>query len=217
MMKITRIFIIALMAASLFSACAAVREKKPPEVIKKTIPVEEQKRLARKKFEEILDVSDSSKDKSVTYPKMEKLYLELAEKYPDAPLAQESYFKLIELYVRKHIPPQYDKAEEVYYRFTKAYPRSPVKDLVDRTLGIMYYKDKKWESLLKMTTPIFLNFVEKGERSQPFMLFSYAESNFQLRNFDEAERGFKILLEEFPDFSEKRLSKARITYIKSKR
>jgi TolA-binding protein len=217
MMKRARIFLIALVAISLFSACAAVHEKKPSEVIKKTVPIEEQERLAEIKFEEILLVSQSSKDKNVIYPKMEKLYLELAENYPDAPLAQESYFKLIELYVRRHIPPQYDKAEEVYNRFTRDYPRSPVKNLVERTLGIMYYKDKKWESLLKLTTPLFMNFVEKGERPQPFMLFSYSESNFQLRNFDEAERGFKILLEEFPDFSEKRLSKARITYIKSKR
>jgi tetratricopeptide (TPR) repeat protein len=215
-MKRTR-FLIVLMAVSLFSACAAVPEKRPPEEIRKPMPVEEQKRLAMEKFNEILLVSDSSKDKSVTYPKMEKLYFELIANYPDAPLAQESYFKLIELYVRRYIPPKYEKAEEAYERFVKAYPRSPMKNIVDRTLALMYHADKKWDSILKLTTPIFTNFVEKGERPPPYMIFLYAESNFQLRNFDKAEKGFKILLEEFPDFSEKRLSEARITYINSKK
>ena len=217
MMKKTRFLLIVLMAVSLFSACAAVQEKRPPELIKKKVPVDEQKRLADKKFNELLLVSQSSKDKKVTLPKMEKLYLELVNDYPDAPIAQESYFKLFELYVKKHIPPQYDKAEDLYSKFAKLYPRSAFKNMVDRTLGIMYYKDREWERLLKLSTPVFMGFVEKGERPPPFMIFSYAESNFQLRDFDEAERGFKILLEEFPDYSENRLSKARITYIKNKR
>jgi TolA-binding protein len=217
MMKRARILLIALMVAALFSACAAVPEKRPPEVIKETLPVDEQKRLADEKFNEILLVSQSSKDKSVTLPKMEKLYLELVSAYPDAPIAQESYFKLIELYVRKHIPPQYDKAEKLYGEFSKLYPESPFKNLVDRTLGIMYYKDKEWDRLLKLSAPVFMEFVEKGKRPPPFMIFSYAESSFQLRDFDEAERGFKVLLEEFPDYSENRLAKARITYIKNNR
>lgn len=216
-MKRTRILLIALIVASLFSACAAVPEKRPPEVIRKTVPVEEQKRLADEKFNEILLVSQSSKDKNVTLPKMEKLYLELVNDYPDAPIAQESYFKLFELYVRKHVPPQYDKAEKLYSEFSRRYPRSAFKSLVDRTLGIMYHKDKEWERLLKLSKPVFMGFVEKGERPPPFMIFSYAESSFQLRDFDEAERGFKVLLEEFPDFSENGLAKARITYIKNQR
>ncbi len=210
-------FMVFLIAMVVFSACATAPKEKAREPIKKAIPVEEQRTLAMKKFNDILLLSRSTRDKKVLLPKMEQQYLELVNDYPDAPIAQESYFKLIEIYVNKQVPPQYDKAEKLYIQYASLYPESPFKNLVDRTLGVRYYKDKEWGRLLRMTTPVFDSYVKKGKRPPPFMIFSYAESNFQLRRFDEAEKGFNILLEKFPDFSDNKLAKARITYIQRKK
>jgi tetratricopeptide (TPR) repeat protein len=209
-------FFISVVILFFFSSCAA-----PPKEIstqlRPDLSVEEQKERAMEKFNDILVASQSSKDRNVVLPRMEKLYTELIDEYPDAPIAQESYWKLIEMYVTKHYPAKYDKAEEIYYRFIKDYPASPFKPLVDRTLSVRYYKDKQWERLLKLSRPLFRSYVEDVKNTIPFLIFSYAESNFWLRNYDEAEKGFKVVVDNFPNFTELRLSKARLTYIQRKK
>jgi hypothetical protein len=218
MMKRVNILFGILIFVFLLYACATPPEQKPSGMINPSIPVEEQKTLAMAKFNDILTLRESTHDRDSIRPELENLYLDLVTEYPDAPLAQESYWKLIEIYLKEYSPPEYDRAEELYGRFVQLYPEAGMmKIMIDRTLGIMYYKNREWERLLKLSTPLFRAYVEEGKRTPPFMLFSYAESNFQLRNFDDAEQGFKVVLKDFPDYSENRLSQARVTYIQRQR
>jgi tetratricopeptide (TPR) repeat protein len=217
-MKRVNILFSILIIVSLLSACATAPEQKPSDMIKPSIPLEEQKTLAMAKFNDILTLRESTHNRDAIRPELENLYLDLVTEYPDAPLAQESYWKLIEMYLKEYSPPEYDRAEELYGRFVQLYPEpGMMKIMIDRSLGIMYYKNREWERLLKLTAPLFRAYVDEDKRTAPFLLFSYAESNFQLRNFDDAEQGFKVVLKDFPDFSENRLSKARVTYIQRKR
>ncbi len=215
MMKIYFFYISAFMVFVLFSCAAPPKEKS--RQLRPALSVEEQKARAMQKFNDVLTVSQSSKDKSVVHPKMEKLYKELISDYPDAPIAQESYWKLMEMYVEKQFPAKYDKAEETYYRFVGDYPQSLLKPMVDRMLSLRYFKDKQWDRLLKLSTPVYRSYVDEGKRTSPFLIFSYAESSFWLGNYVEAEKGFIVVVINFPEFSMMKQSKARLVYLQRKR
>jgi tetratricopeptide (TPR) repeat protein len=201
------------------SACATAPKKEEayPGQINKTMSVEEQRKKGLEKFDEILTVRQSLRYRQDALPGMEKLYLELIDQYPDAPIAQESYWKLVESYVKDYSPPRYDEAEELYTRLVRDYPQSFFKKMVERTLGVRLRISKEWERLLRISTPAYREYIEKGTKPLPLMIFSYAESNFWLGNYEESEKAFKVLIEEFPRRSESRLPEARIKYIRSKK
>jgi tetratricopeptide (TPR) repeat protein len=203
----------------LISACTTVPKKEEayPGQINKTMSVEEQRKRGLEKFNEILTVRQSLRYRKDALPEMENLYLELIDKYPDAPIAQESYWKLVESYVKDYSPPRYDEAEELYTRLVRDYPQSFFRKMVERTLGVRLRINKEWERLLRISTPAYREYIEKGTKPLPLMIFSYAESNFWLGNYEESEKAFKVLIEEFPRQSESRLPEARIKYIRSKK
>lgn len=214
--------IISIFLVFIFSACATVpKEEKAaqePVTEKKNMRATlEREKKAFDKFNEILVVKRSSRDRKAVLPQMEKLYMQLIDEFPDVPVAQESYWKLIEIYVKDYSPPLYDKAEKLYSRFTKNYPESGLKWLVYKTLALSYYLHKEWNRLLKFSTPGFNEYIEKGESPMPFIIFMYAESNFQLGNFKEAETGFQIVIEKFPQLNEERRAKERIRHIRRSR
>lgn len=45
----------------------------------------------------------------------------------------------------------------------------------------------------------------------------YAEANFHLNNFDEAEKGFRIVMDKFPQLNENRRAKDRIQFIEKRK
>ena len=214
-----RYLIISIFLVFLFSSCATTpKEKKaylkPDIETTKIISPEEREKKAFLKFNEILIARRSAKDRKSALPRMEKLYIELINEYPDVPVAQESYWKLIEIYVKDYSPPLYDKAEALYGKFLKKYSHSGLRELVDKTLGISFYRNKEWERLLRLSTPEFMEYNRGGKAPFPFLIFMYAEANFRMGNFDEAEKGFKIVLEKFPQLKEEKKAKARIAEIK---
>lgn len=217
-MKIHYFFIGAFMVY-VFSSCATAPEEekadlKPDIETTKIISPEEREKKAFLKLNEILIAKRSAKDRKSALPRMEELYFELINEFPDVPVAQESYWKLIDIYVKDYSPPLYDKAEALYEKFLKEYPRSGLRELVDKTLGISFYRNKEWERLLRFSTPEFMEY-GRGEKAPfPFLIFMYAEASFQLGNFDEAEKGFMIVLEKFPQLNEEKKAKARIAEIK---
>lgn len=216
-MNITRNFI-NIVLIFLLSACAAplVEDK---DIMKPEVGVLQKEREAEafEKFNEILVIKRSSRDRKAVLPKMEELYIQLIDEFPDVPIAQESYWKLMEIYVKDYSPPLYDKAEKLYSRFTKNYPESGLKWLVYKTLALSYYLHKEWGRLLKFSTPGFNEYMARGEFPMPFIIFMYAESNFQLGNFKEAETGFQIVIEKFPQLNEEKRAKERIRHIRRSR
>jgi tetratricopeptide (TPR) repeat protein len=200
------------------SACATAPGEKGKETRPEiALSPEEREAGAFEKFNEILVVSRSTKNREAVLPEMVELYTGLIDEYPDVPVAQESYWKLIEIYVKDFSPPDYKKAEALHNRFVRNYPQSGLKGLVEKTLAVSYYRNKEWDRLLKLSAPGFKGFIEKGGPPFPFLIFMYAEANFQLGNYKEAEKGFQIVIEEFPQLNENKRAKARIEYIKKNR
>jgi TolA-binding protein len=203
----------------LLSACAtaSVQKAKPTVEPEKVLTPAEQEAKALEAFNNILTISRSSDERQAVLSKMEESYAQLIKDYPNAPLAQESYMRLIMIYVNDYSPPKYVKAEALYNEFLENYPGSVLKLRIDRALGISYYKNAEWDRLLKLSTPAFKKYTEEGKDPQPFLVLMYAEASFRLGNFEEAEKGYKIVIEHFPELNENKKAKARLEEIRKRK
>jgi hypothetical protein len=196
-----------MLAVIILTGCVTIPETVIPEPASETVfPLEIEKNQTRTEhevkslelFNEILNITWSSNDRQSFLPRIEALYTQIIIKYPDTPLAQESYWRLIAVYINDYSPPNFDKAKARYNEFRVKYPLSPVRVFVDDTIGNGYYKHEKWNSLLELSRPIYNEYIESGKRTQPFLMFMYSEANYHLGNIDEAEKGYKIVSELYP-------------------
>lgn len=180
------------------------------------IPQEEQEAGSIDAFRELLEISSSSSDRGDVLVAMQDKYLEIIKNYPDAPLAQESYYRLITILLTDYYPPEFDRAESHYNDFIKKYPGSKFKYLIDTTLGTGYLKSRQWEKLSVLTKYALDDYTRSGKADSPTLLFMYAESNYNLNNINEAEAGYNAVIRLFPDFGDGIVSKARIEEIRSR-
>jgi TolA-binding protein len=203
-------------------ACAAATldEKKTPvepsEKAKKKeqyTPTESEKK-SLEVFNEILKISRSSVDRKSLLPKLEQQYLRIIKEYPDAPLAQESHWRLITLYIEDYSPPRFKPAESLYKDLVRKYPRSTFKGLSEDILGKGYYRALKWDKMLELSAPAFNKYVEEGKRPRPSLIYYYAEAHYELGNAEEAEKGYRILLDLYPKLIEGINAKKRLEEIK---
>jgi TolA-binding protein len=188
-------------------------EAKPSEETKEKLSPADSEAKAYELFNEILTLTETSDTKTVL-PQIETLYFKIIREYPETALAQESYWRLISIYVDRSIPPGYEKAETLYFEFLKKYPESVIKNMIEDTLSKSYYKNGKWDKLLKLSLPAVNEFKEKGKLSNPNLMFMYAEAKFNLGDLIEAERAYKIVIELFPTSSKAAASKRRLEEIK---
>ncbi len=170
----------------------------------------EQDTKALEAFENILSLSQATEDRKTVLPQMEKIYAEIINKYPDASLAQESYWRLIAIYADDYSPADYTRAENLYYEFIGKYPNSPLKSIAEETLGTSYYKDEKWDKLLSICKPAVQEYFNNKTRPRPALIFMFSEANFNLGNYSEALKGYKIVIDLFPRLNESIKSKARL-------
>jgi outer membrane protein assembly factor BamD (BamD/ComL family) len=204
------IFLITALLASCTSAPSKNAETK------KTLAPKEDELKSLDRFTEILNLVELSPDRKAVLPEVEKAYIGIINEYPDTPLAQESYWRLIMIYINDHIPPDYEKAEYRYNEFLNKYPRSPLKNFVEEALGNRYYRDAMWKKLLWVSTPAFNKYVDQGISTTPSLMFMYAEANYNLGNFTEAEKGYKGVIVLFPKLNESKKSRARLDEIGGK-
>jgi tetratricopeptide (TPR) repeat protein len=179
-----------------------------------TPTAEETKSL--KLFTSVLELIESTDDRKSVLPKIEELYENIIREYPEAPLAQESYWKLITMYVEDYSPPAYDKAEIKYEEFVKNYPQSYIKGFIDDTLSNSYYKTADWNRLLKLSSLVYQEYLEKGKQPRASMMFMYSEANYNLGNIDEAAKGYNIVSKLFPKLIAGIKSKQMLEKINSK-
>lgn len=66
---------------------------------------DEQQKQALEVFNRILSISQSA-DNNAVRDRIADLYGQIIHDYPDAPLTQESYWRLIELYLKDYVPPR---------------------------------------------------------------------------------------------------------------
>ncbi len=179
------------------------------------MPPAEQDKRALELFQKIYETLDKGKRAQVL-PEVERLYQELIDSYPDAALAQESYWRIIVICLNDHTPPAFDRAEAYYNRFIARYPASQVKGEIDKALSDSYYRNKQWDRLIKLFTPSIRLYIEKGKLSKPQDMFMYAEAKLNLGDLVEAEKGYRIVVALFPKTREGALSAARLEEIRKR-
>ncbi|MBI5407981.1 MAG: hypothetical protein HZA14_01285 [Nitrospirae bacterium] len=196
-------------------ACAAPQKKEKaeeisPPVEKKEVKHTEQETKSLEVFSEILELIESSENRESVLPQVEQLYGKIIKEYPEAPLAQESYWKLITLYVEDYTPPAYEKAESLYHEFTGRYPNSFVEGFIEDTLAHSYYRHADWDKLVKLCTPAYKEYIDRGIKPRASLIFMYSEANYNLGNYTEAEKGYEATVELFPKSNEGLRSKAML-------
>jgi tetratricopeptide (TPR) repeat protein len=187
---------IILLLLLLIQACASTKEKRHETPLDL--------------FNRILEISTSSEDRQAVLPEIEALYKRIITEYPDAPLTQESYWRLIKIYLEEYSPPALKKAEELYKEFSMRYPDSIFRNMVIETMSRGYYNAGRWKELLEISLPIFDRYVKDGIRPGPLILLMYSEANFRLGHAEEAKKGYEIAIKLYPALKNNREVKERL-------
>lgn len=95
---------------------------------------EEQQTMAEKLFTEILDLTLTTNDRREIFNDMERLYLEIINKYPEAHLVHEAHVRLIKLYLVVEVPGNLARAEKLYQDYCRKYPDSTFRDRIRETI-----------------------------------------------------------------------------------
>ena len=207
----------------LLSACTTTGVKQPDkmgtevpaEVARPQVYTKEQ-RETLDIFTQILEIYESAENRQAAAQEAEVLYARIITEYPDTPLAQEGYWKLITISVRDYSPPAFDKAEAYYNEFMEKYPGSVLKNAVDQTLMKGYSKHAEWERLMDFCAPAFMAFKEESVVPLPMVVFMYGEANYRLGNIAEAEEAFKTAVELYPGLGYGKMAKKRLEEIARK-
>jgi tetratricopeptide (TPR) repeat protein len=182
----------------------------------KTLSRDEQNKEALKAFEKVLSLTESAERANVL-PQIEAAYYDIIRRFPEAYLSQESYWRIMLIYLADYNPPAFAKAETLREEFLKKYPDSKLMDLIDSTLADGYYKHAQWDRLLKFYAPSIKQSIETGKFVKVADIFMYSEAKFRLNDLVEAEKGYKIVITTFPDSKESAVAKNRLEEIRAKR
>ena len=177
------------------------------------LSLEEQIRLSSKEFIKIYELSPG-KDRSANLEQIINQYYLIINQYPDAPLAEESYWHLIKIMVNDFQPAKKSEALELYNKFITNYPDSILRNVAADTLMRFYYHNKLWHDLLEMTAPYINEMKLIASLETPVPVFLYAEAQFHLDDIQEASKGYEAILNYFPDTLMARIAKVRIIDIK---
>lgn len=158
----------------------------------------EEEKKSLELFMEILDIVQSSDDRQKILPDVIGRYEKIISEYPDAPLAQESYWKLITIYLDDYSPPDYDEAERLHRQFIVNYPDSFFKGIIEDTLAKSYYKNEEWNRLLSLTAPVYEEYQVSKKQPRGAFLFLYGEAQFNLGNREDAEKAYRAVVDVYP-------------------
>lgn len=203
-----KLFIFLMISAALFS-CKAAPVKQAP-----ALTVTEQENMAMDRFRELLESTRELK-RQEAMPLIMNGYSEVMEKYPDSLLAEESYYRLMSIYLLENFPPKEKEAEEVYREYFSRYKNPRLAMALNGDLARHYYKHGKWEKLAKFTTPFMREYVRSGRYGDTVFLFLYTEAKFHLKDYEEARRGYQIIKSKFKGKRDAKLAQQRLEYINS--
>lgn len=213
-MKRTTIAIAALMLIFCsFNLAAGVQDKEAAGVPAKRlsqVPVEEQQKKATELFNTIYAISQRG-ERSAKLDEMIGLYQQIINDCPDVPLAQESSWRLIEMYFRDFNPPKKDEALSLFAQFKSRYPGSPLGNAVEGAITRALYLNGAWTDLLALTAPVAQQ--DPAKLESPLPVYYYAEAKYQLKDLKEAGKGYEIIVRQFPKSQLAGPAKARLDEI----
>lgn len=206
------LLLVSLLSAGLSPAALSPEEKKAAD----ELSTEEQNKKALESFQSILELSESG-DRQAVLPKLEAAYYHLISSYPKAQLTQEVYWRLVQIYMNEYRPPAFEKAEGLRSEFYKKYPDSKLGDLIDRALADGYFKNSKWEKIVALFVPSIKQSITSGKFTKIYDIFMFTEAKFKLNDLVEAEKGYKIIVANFPESRESKMAKKRLEEIEQKK
>ncbi len=198
-----------IIAVTLFFGCAPVqRPSKVPGPARLT--PEQQKAEALNLFKKVLEVAETKGDSPDGLQERVQLLKEMARRYPDAPLSQEAYWHIINIYLNKYYPPRIEEAERTYQEFLRLYPVSPMKNAIESTLNLFYFQHKMWDKLVQLHRERIKHFIATGTIDSPFYFYMYSLAKMNLGQLDEAEKGFKWIILKYPNTQAAKDSKRQL-------
>jgi TolA-binding protein len=180
-------------------ACAAIENQKVPPPAERKPTVQEQKEASLNLFKKVLKVAEEKGDTPEGLEERIALLKEMAQKYPEAPLSQEAYWHIINIYLNKFYPPKVKEAEQAYRQFLQLFPDSPMKNAIESTFNLFYFQHKMWDKLEKLHRARIKKFIETGRIDSPFYFYMYSLAKMNLGDLDEAEKGFKWIILKYPN------------------
>ena len=125
---------------------------------------------------------------------IERLYLEVMEKCPETEQAQESYWRMSNLYLQAYDAPKYPEARALLERFLARYPDSEGVPLIKRRLVFVYEEMKDWPKAVELYGELFA-----GPEVAPEVLeeygFSYAQALKNVGRTADAKVWYKRFLD----------------------
>ena len=149
-------------------------------------------------FKQIYKLS-SENSKADQLERITELYLQIIQNCPDAPLAQESYFLLIELFLNDYRPPLKEKAVELFRQFKEEYPHSRSTGVIKYAVAKGFFANNFWQELIQLESSSVKEYFVTGKIDSPLSLFYYSEAKYNLHEYDEAVKGYSALVKNFPD------------------
>lgn len=183
-----------------------------PASVSANQPISLQKQESLKLFKKIFELS-SDKQEAGHFDRIAKLYNQIIQNCPDAPLAQESYFKLIELYFSAYTPPLQEKATELFGQFKRSYPESRLFGVIKYAMAKGYFACKSWQDLAQLESSPVAEYFATGKIDTPLSLFYYSEAKYNLGEIEEATKGYRALVENFPETLVARTAENKIVRI----
>lgn len=153
-------------------------------------------------------------NKPVVLDRITGLYFRIIHECPDTPLAQESHWRLIESFFADYRPARTDEALALFEQFRRRYPTSPLNTAVKYTVARGLYMNQEWDELLAMQTEVVEAFFLTGKLNSPLPVFYYAEANFHLQALEKAEKGYRALIDQYPDSRVARMATTKMGQIR---
>ena len=175
-------------------------------------PVSTQQQEASGLYKKIFELS-SKKNRAGYLEKRTELYGRIIQNCPDAPLAQESYFKLIELFFNEYTPPLKEKATALFIQFKSRYPDSRSTGVIKYAMAKGFYATKSWKDLARLEYLAVEDYFATGKIDSPLSLFYYSEAKYNLDDFEAAVRGYNTLVKNFPGTLVAKTAQERATLI----
>jgi len=144
------------------------------------LSIEEQEKLAKASFETMINLDKWETDQ------FESIYREVIEKCPDVDAAQESCWRLSNLYLLSADPPNFDGIIEVLEHLMKKYPDSPLIPAAKNRLTIAYERTGRHESLANMYEELFQRNPQLDDRQYMIYAIEYANALAALGRVGEA-------------------------------
>jgi len=200
----------------LLSSCTVVQKRPAPTTEERhvVLPVKEQQVRATEAFKDVLELVENSQSRLDVVPEMEKRYMDIITRYPDAPLTQEIYWMLVKMYLRDFDPPRLDDAEQIYRRFIKRYPDSPFRVSIEDVLSRFYKRNRMWDKIIQMNGRRAETFMATGRLDKPYLLLLYADALEHLNRKEDALSIYRGLIKNLPRSSTARIAQKRLDALK---